>query len=128
MLVLVLFSVTAFFYNLFHCGTFSSFDELAYQKIFGECSSTPILAITYTHAALMTLTDWFFAFMPIFILKSMNMKSKEKLIAGFLMMFASLSGVASIIRFKFIPSIAASSKDIWSEWFQYSMLVFTFQS
>jgi hypothetical protein len=43
------------------------------------------------------------------------MTGKEKIVVGSLMGFASVSGVASLVRFKFVASIVEPTEDVFGE-------------
>jgi hypothetical protein len=101
------FSIGLFFFEIFQCGYFSTMLEFVIKKATNECvSGFTILSMTYTHAAITAFTDWVFVILPFFILKSSKMQTKEKIVVGSLMGFASIGGVAALIRFKYVPGIA----------------------
>jgi hypothetical protein len=111
---LTIFSIATVVYNGFHCGVFGSFLVFLFRKIARQCAPDRVtLAITYTHAALTALTDWSFALMPIVILHGSLMSRKEKIIVGILMGFASVSGVASLIRFRYVGSIVETTETVF---------------
>jgi hypothetical protein len=114
---LVIFSVGSILYNIFHCGPFKSFLEFLFRKVAGQCAPDSVtLAMTYTHASLTALTDWTFAFMPVLILRASLMTGKEKVVVGSLMGFASVSGVASLVRFKFVASIVEPTENVFGKY------------
>jgi hypothetical protein len=111
---LSLFSIGTIFYNIFHCGPFKSFTDFLFRKVARQCAPDEVtLAITYTHAGLTTLTDWTFALMPVLILRASLMTGKDKVVVGSLMGFASVSGVASLVRFKFVESIVEPTEEVF---------------
>ncbi|KIW06271.1 uncharacterized protein PV09_02743 [Verruconis gallopava] len=109
------FSIGLFFFEVFQCGYFTSMLEFVLKKAADECvSGYTIEAMTYTHAAITAFTDWVFVILPFFILKSSKMQTKEKIVVGSLMAFASVSGIAAVIRFKYVPGIAVTQETFFS--------------
>lgn len=111
------YNVAFVFFTIFQCGLFHNMLQFLERRLEGQCASPhAILGVSYTHAAITTLTDWIFVLIPILLLRGSSMTTKEKLIVGFLMMFASVSGIASIIRFFFIPGLAVSASSFFRKW------------
>lgn len=109
------FGIGLFFFEIFQCGVFSSMLEFVLKKATTGCvSGYQIDAMTYTHAAITAFTDWVFVILPFFILKNSQMQTKEKVVVGVLMGFASIGGVAALIRFKYVPGIGVPQGTFFS--------------
>jgi hypothetical protein len=103
-----LFSVAMFFFVVFQCGVYGNTVTFILRRVGDQCASnTFTLLMTYTHAAITTLTvnrltslffltisnmnqDWTFLVLPIFILKKSLMNRNEKRTVIFVLMFASV--------------------------------------
>jgi hypothetical protein len=92
MTISTVFSFVMFWFIIFQCGYYTSIFEFIARRVSNtHCASpTATLAMVYTHAGMTTSTDWFFLVVPVFILKGINMKNKEKITVGLLLMFASM--------------------------------------
>jgi hypothetical protein len=109
------FSIGLFFFEVFQCGYISSMLDFVIKRATDKCvSGYTIQSMTYTHAAITAFTDWVFVILPFFILKNSKMQTKEKIIVGTLMAFASIGGIASLIRFKYIPGLAVPQETFFS--------------
>ncbi|QDS73988.1 hypothetical protein FKW77_008574 [Venturia effusa] len=101
------FSVLMFFFVVFQCGVYDNATVFLLRRIANQCASNDFnLGMTYTHAIITTSTDWTFLILPFCILKESLMKKNEKRTIILILMFASIGGIASIIRFKFIHGLA----------------------
>ena len=102
------YSIALFFVIIFQCGVPDDMVIFVIKKASkdGCLPGHVVAAVTYTHAAITAFTDWVFVVLPFFILKKSNMQGKEKIVVGVLMAFASIGGVAALVRFKWIPGIA----------------------
>lgn len=108
--------IAVFFFTIFHCGYFSSMTSYLGNVIAGKCtSSQSVLIITYLHSAIAMLTDFVFALMPVLVLKPLELTRREKWVVGSLMAFASVSGIASIARFPYIPGLTTSAATTFSK-------------
>lgn len=109
------FSIGLFFFEIFQCGYFKNMLDFVLKKATEECVSGYIIeSMTYTHAAITTFTDWVFVILPFFILKNSKMQTKEKVVVGSLMAFASIGGIAALIRFKYVPGLAVPQGKFFS--------------
>jgi hypothetical protein len=101
------FSIALFFMIVFQCGVPDNMVIFVVKKATKQCLSSKVVeSVTYTHAAITAFTDWVFVILPFFILRKSNMQGREKIVVGVLMAFASIGGVAALVRFKYVPGIA----------------------
>lgn len=54
--------------------------------------------MTYTAAAINCLADWAFGIMPIFIVWSLNLPFKSKMLVMLILGFAAIGSTATIVR------------------------------
>lgn len=109
-------SAWAFFLIIFHCGSFSSIQELILKRLAWKCvDSTVLIACVYTHASVVALVDWVFVLLPFVILRKANITRREKWIIGPLMALASVGGLASLVRFKYCGALGIKGVDILGE-------------
>ena len=102
-----LFSIAMFFFAVFQCGIYDGAFDFIFRRLTNDCASdSSALGMTYTHAVITTLTDWTFLLMPVWLLRKSMMSKRVKLIVGLFLTFASISGIASIIRFPSIHTLA----------------------
>ena len=60
------------------------------SKITEKCASrTTWLALSYTHAAIVSLTDVVFAILPMLLLRDSQMRLREKFIVGLVLMLGT---------------------------------------
>jgi hypothetical protein len=84
------FSIAYFFFTIFQCGYFTSPVQFFVKKLSGECvSRASIIGMNFTHAGVMTLTDWPFVILPLSLLRRSLLKRKEKFVVGFLLMLGA---------------------------------------
>lgn len=115
--LLTLVSGWAFFIILFHCGSFGSIQELIIKRLAWKCVDSRVLvACVYTHASVVAVVDWVFVLLPFAILGKAKIERREKWIIGPLMALASVSGLASLVRFKYCGALGIKGIDIFGEW------------
>lgn len=98
MLGTVLFGSTYFFMVMFQCRPVSTFwDEN--PRASGKCwNDRIVLIMTYTAAAINCLADWAFGILPIFIVWSLNLPLKSKVLVMLILGFAAIGSTATIVR------------------------------
>lgn len=101
MLGTVLFGSTYFFMVMFQCRPISTFwDEN--PRAPGKCwNDRIVLIMTYTAAAINCLADWAFGILPIFIVWSLNLPLKSKILVMLILGFAAIGSTATIVRIFF---------------------------
>ncbi|KAE9962761.1 hypothetical protein BLS_010051 [Venturia inaequalis] len=101
------FSVLMFFFVVFQCGVYDNSTVFLIRRFSNQCVSDKFtLGMTYTHGIITMLTDWAFLVLPFFVLKKSLMNRNEKTTVVLILMFASIGGIASIVRFKYIQGLA----------------------
>jgi hypothetical protein len=87
-----IFSIAYFFFVIFQCGAPTSPIGFVIKKLSGKGCVNPntILAISYAHAAIQTITDLIFAMLPIAILRGSNMTKREKVTVFFILALGAL--------------------------------------
>jgi hypothetical protein len=110
------FSVALFFLVVFQCGVPNDMVSFVIKKATkqGCITGYQIQAVTFTHAAITAFTDWIFVALPFFILRKTKMQGREKVVVGILMAFASIGGVAALVRFKYVPGISQPQETFFS--------------
>ncbi|KAH9244008.1 hypothetical protein K456DRAFT_1881809 [Colletotrichum gloeosporioides 23] len=72
----------------------------------GHCfSKTVVLGTTFTAATLNCIADWAFGILPLFIVWSLDLRKKTKLLVVLLLGFASIASIPTIIRAVTVPSV-----------------------
>lgn len=98
MLGTVLFGSTYFFMVMFQCRPVSVFWN-ENPRTPGKCwNDRVVLIMTYTAAAINCLADWAFGILPIFIVWSLNLPLKSKILAMLILGFAAIGSTATIVR------------------------------
>lgn len=94
---MTLYGLAYAFLYLFRCGP-NVTQQLVYWAE-GKCiPDHTLLVMTYVFGSLDTLTDFIYAFLPIYILWNSNMPLGMKLTAGFLLCMGSVSSICALIR------------------------------
>jgi hypothetical protein len=84
------FGISYFFLVVFQCHPVSSFWEIS-PRAEGHCLPVDYVVImTYTASVLNCLADWIFGVLPAFIVWSLSMTSKEKVLVGAILSFAAV--------------------------------------
>jgi hypothetical protein len=116
MAVNTVFGVIMEFYTIFQCGIYKDGIDFTVKRLDNKCASDPLaLGMTYTHGAITMSTDWIFVLMPIWLLKDSLMSIREKFTIGFILAFASVSGIASIIRLLYIHRLSGPKLDFFGK-------------
>ncbi|KAI5247384.1 hypothetical protein E4T42_06003 [Aureobasidium subglaciale] len=94
---MTLYGLTYSFTYLFRCGS-DIHHQLVYRAA-GKClPDYTLLIMTYAFGALDALTDFIYAFLPIYVLWNSNMPIGMKFTAGFLLCIGSVSSICALIR------------------------------
>ena len=90
MAVSTVYSIAYFLFVVFQCGLPKGGWEFLMRKITEKCASrTTWLALSYTHAAIVSLTDVVFAILPMLLLRDSQMRLREKFIVGLVLMLGT---------------------------------------
>lgn len=83
-------STAYFFFAIFQCGYPSNAWVFFISKITDKCiTPTQIIAVSYTHGGITTLTDITFAALPLFMLRGSNMNFRERWIVSFILVLGA---------------------------------------
>jgi len=90
--VSTLFGIAYFFFSIFQCGLFNTVMEFGMRKLTGKRCVSPTAALTmgYIGGIIATLTDFIFAALPILVLKTTKMETREKVTVFFILAFAAM--------------------------------------
>ncbi|KAF2396227.1 hypothetical protein EJ06DRAFT_484040 [Trichodelitschia bisporula] len=111
-----LFGLAYCLFAIFQCGYPKNAMVFFIRKLNDKCISTAQnLGMGYTHALITTLTDLIFAILPVAMLKSSNMTSREKWTVGLILIMGAVGGIASMIRFKYIPRLTSASLEFFAD-------------
>jgi hypothetical protein len=95
--VFSLYGLTYAFIYLFRCG--SNINHQLVNRAAGKCiPDDTLFVMTYVFGGVDTLTDFIYAFLPIYVLWNSNMPLGTKLTAGFLLCIGSVSSICALIR------------------------------
>lgn len=111
MLGTVLFGGTYFFMVMFQCRPVNTFwDEN--PRTPGKCwNDRVVLIMTYTAAAINCLADWAFGTLPVFIVWSLNLPIKSKILVMFILGFAAIGSTATIVRIFYCKRLSSVEAD-----------------
>lgn len=95
---------TAFaFVAVFQCGIPTNF---LIKEAVGICIKDDVLQpLNYVHASLNAISDWTFAFLPIFVLWNSQMPRSAKISAGLLLSLGAVGSIISLVRIAYIPGL-----------------------
>ncbi|KEQ74801.1 hypothetical protein M436DRAFT_23581, partial [Aureobasidium namibiae CBS 147.97] len=95
--VFTLYGLAYAFIYLFRCGL--NVNDQLISRAEGKCiPDHTLLVMTYVFGSVDTLTDFIYAFLPIYVLWNSNMPLGMKFTAGFLLCIGSVSSICALIR------------------------------
>ncbi|KAH6638620.1 hypothetical protein BKA67DRAFT_588981 [Truncatella angustata] len=110
----VVFGTSYLFIVLFQCQPISTFWAEA-PGTPGKClANNPVAIATYVASVINCLADWAFGILPMFIVWSLNMKKKLRIIVMFILGFASIGSTATIVRMFYIPDMLNGRDFLWT--------------
>ncbi|KAK6069874.1 hypothetical protein SCUP234_10453 [Seiridium cupressi] len=102
------------FVVLFQCKPISTFWTEA-PGTPGKClENNPVAITTYVASVINCLADWSFGILPMFIVWSLNMKKKLRIIVMCILGFASIGSTATIVRMFYIPDMLNGQDFLWA--------------
>ncbi|KAK1974912.1 integral membrane protein [Colletotrichum cereale] len=114
MLGTVLFGTTYFFMVMFQCTPIPTYWEQS-PRVEGKCfSNRVVLIMTYTASIINCLADWAFGILPLFILWSLSLPKRTRILAFAILSFAAIGSVATVIRSVYIPTLLDGDDFLWS--------------
>ncbi|KAL9113831.1 MAG: hypothetical protein Q9227_001965 [Pyrenula ochraceoflavens] len=105
-----IFGISFLFILTFQCSPIHYFWTSSQDPNGGKCLAPKILTgIIYAHAAVNSICDWTYGILPFLIVKDLSMTRRTKLLACVVLVLGNISSVATLVRFKAIGEIAAST-------------------
>ncbi|KAH6646252.1 hypothetical protein BKA67DRAFT_583665 [Truncatella angustata] len=102
------------FVVLFQCRPISTFWEEA-PGTAGKClENNPVAITTYVASVMNCLADWAFGILPMFIVWSLNMKKRSRIIVMCILGFAAIGSTATIVRLFYIPDMLNGQDFLWA--------------
>ncbi|THW51720.1 hypothetical protein D6D22_00638 [Aureobasidium pullulans] len=106
---MTLYGLAYSFTYLFRCGSDVN-HQLVYRAA-GKCiPDHTLLIMTYVLGILDTLTDFVYAFLPIYVLWNSNMPLGMKFTAGFLLCIGSVSSICALVRVATLANLTLDVK------------------
>jgi hypothetical protein len=104
------FGTVYLFLAIFQCKPISAWwirKHSPLSKDYGWCfSNTTIVAVTFVSSGLNSIADWTFGLLSIFIVKDLQMPTKQKRLVAAILGFANIACVATVVRMPFILNLA----------------------
>ncbi|KIW07958.1 uncharacterized protein PV09_01859 [Verruconis gallopava] len=108
-----LFGSAYFLLALFQCKPISAWwirKHSPYTRNYGWCfNNTTVVAMTFASSGLNSIADWTFGIIPIFMVKDLQMPTKQKRLVAGILGFANIACIATIVRMPFIMSLYKDS-------------------
>ncbi|PON25133.1 hypothetical protein TGAM01_v206214 [Trichoderma gamsii] len=102
----VVFSIAFFFIGVFQCNPISAYWEI-YPGIEGYCiPERTIIIMNYVGSCLNCIADWTFGILPAFIVWSLKMPLKTKILVIVLLSFAAIASTATLVRYKYVNTLS----------------------
>ncbi|KAF3024754.1 hypothetical protein E8E14_005428 [Neopestalotiopsis sp. 37M] len=99
---------------LFQCRPISTF-WLEAPGTAGKClDNNPVAITTYVASVVNCLADWAFGILPMFIVWSLNMNKRSRIIAMGILGFASIASTATIVRCFYIQDMLNGQDFLWA--------------
>ncbi|GKT40414.1 uncharacterized protein ColSpa_00595 [Colletotrichum spaethianum] len=110
----VLFGTTYFFMVMFQCRPIQTFWEQS-PRVEGKCfSKRVVLIMTYTASIINCLADWSFGILPLFIVWSLSLPKRTRLLAFGILSFAAIGSAATVVRSVYIPTLLDGDDFLWA--------------
>lgn len=118
MLFAAVFGGAFFFVIVFQCWPISNWWDL--DPSHKHCiNPSVVIALTYGVSALNVVADWTLGLLPIFIVKDLQMSSRQKRLVAVILSIAAIGSTATIVRLPYIGSLKESF-DGWNGDFLYN--------
>ncbi|KAK0377326.1 hypothetical protein CLIM01_05321 [Colletotrichum limetticola] len=110
----VLFGSTYFFMVMFQCRPIQTFWEES-PRTEGKCFSNRVVVImTFTASIINCLADWAFGILPLFIVWSLSLPKRTRLLAFGILSFAAIGSAATVARSVYIPTLLDGDDFLWA--------------
>lgn len=107
MILATVFGGAFFFVIVFQCWPISDWWDL--NPAHKNCINPDIvIGLTYGVSALNIIADWTLGLLPIFIVKDLQMSSRQKRLVSAILAFAAIGSTATIVRLPYIGSLKES--------------------
>ncbi|OHE98128.1 hypothetical protein CORC01_06496 [Colletotrichum orchidophilum] len=114
MLGTVLFGSTYFFMVMLQCRPIPTFWEES-PRTQGKCFSNRVVVImTFTASIINCLADWAFGILPLFIVWSLSLPKRTRLLAFGILSFAAIGSAATVARSVYIPTLLNGDDFLWA--------------
>ncbi|KAK2775133.1 integral membrane protein [Colletotrichum kahawae] len=114
MLGTVLFGTTYFFMVTFQCVPVNTFWEES-PRVQGKCFNDRVVVImTLTASIINCLADWSFGILPLFIVWSLSLPKRTRLLAFAILSFAAIGSAATVVRSVYIPTLLNGDDFLWA--------------
>ncbi|KAI5468168.1 hypothetical protein BGZ63DRAFT_346594 [Mariannaea sp. PMI_226] len=102
----VVFGTAFFFVGVFQCNPISAYWEI-YPGVEGYCvPERTIIIMNYVASCLNCIADWTFGILPAFIVWSLQMPMKTRILVIALLSFAAIGSTATLVRFKYVNTLS----------------------
>ncbi|KAK1623612.1 hypothetical protein BDP81DRAFT_465247 [Colletotrichum phormii] len=110
----VLFGSTYFFMVMFQCRPIQTFWEES-PRTKGKCFNNRVVIImTFTASIINCLADWAFGILPLFIVWSLSLPKRTRLLAFGILSFAAIGSAATVARSVYIPTLLDGDDFLWA--------------
>ncbi|KAF9879691.1 hypothetical protein CkaCkLH20_02502 [Colletotrichum karsti] len=114
MLGTVLFGTTYFFMVTFQCVPVNTFWDQS-PRVQGKCFNDRVVVImTLTASIINCLADWSFGILPLFIVWSLSLPKRTRLLAFAILSFAAIGSAATVVRSVYIPTLLNGDDFLWA--------------
>ncbi|THZ87259.1 hypothetical protein D6C84_01855 [Aureobasidium pullulans] len=106
-----LFGTAWLFVAIFQCGSPANYGA---NEAAGKCLpfQTVLRPLNYTHGVLNAVTDWIFAIIPIFVVRSAQMHRQQKITVCTILGLGVLGSICSIVRLAYVDVIGVKLEDL----------------
>ncbi|KAI4849356.1 hypothetical protein E4T44_03400 [Aureobasidium sp. EXF-8845] len=106
-----LFGTAWLFVAIFQCGNPGDYGK---NEAAGKCLpfQTVLRPLNYTHGVFNAVTDWIFAIIPIFVVRSAQMHKQQKITVCTILGLGVLGSICSIVRLAYVDVIGVALQDL----------------
>ena len=110
-IIYTLFGVSWLFVAVFQCGSPALYVQ---NEEAGKCLpfETVLRPLNYIHGILNAVTDWIFAIIPIFVVRSAQMPKQAKITVCTILALGVLGSICSIVRLAYVDVIGVKLQDL----------------
>ncbi|KEQ69501.1 hypothetical protein M436DRAFT_22488, partial [Aureobasidium namibiae CBS 147.97] len=106
-----LFGTAWLFVAIFQCGNPGDYGK---NEALGKCLpfQTVLRPLNYTHGVFNAVTDWIFAIIPIFVVRSAQMHKQQKITVCTILGLGVLGSICSLVRLAYVDVIGVELQDL----------------